>query len=56
MEEIYATMSETVLQGLRRRLPVTRVKFACYTWEGRTRHTGPESDTRGMRGSNSPEP
>mmetsp|Transcript_3812 Transcript_3812/g.9573 ORF Transcript_3812/g.9573 Transcript_3812/m.9573 type:complete len:289 (-) Transcript_3812:266-1132(-) len=27
MEEIYATMSETVLQGLRRRLPVTRVKF-----------------------------
>ena len=28
------------------------VKFACYTWEGRTRHTGPESDTRGMRGSN----
>jgi len=27
MEETYATMSETVLQGLRRRLPVTRVKF-----------------------------
>ena len=42
MEEIYATMSETVLQGLRRRLPVTRVKFACYTWEGYARHTGPK--------------
>jgi len=27
MEETYATMSETVLQGLRRRLSVTRVKF-----------------------------
>ena len=37
MEEIYATMSETVLQGLRRRLPVTRVKFACYTCEGYAR-------------------
>jgi capping protein alpha len=27
METIYNTMSESVLQGLRRRLPVTRVKF-----------------------------
>jgi len=27
METIYTTMSESVLQGLRRRLPVTRVKF-----------------------------
>ena len=32
MEETYATMSETVLQGLRRRLPVTRVKF---DWENK---------------------
>ena len=32
------------------------VKLACYTWEARTRHTRPESDARGMRGSNSPEP
>ena len=27
MEDIYVSMSEQVLQGLRRRLPVTRVKF-----------------------------
>mmetsp|Transcript_47572 Transcript_47572/g.101566 ORF Transcript_47572/g.101566 Transcript_47572/m.101566 type:complete len:295 (-) Transcript_47572:325-1209(-) len=27
MEEIYGTMSETVLNGLRRRLPITKVKF-----------------------------
>jgi hypothetical protein len=26
-------------------------KFACYMWEGYRRHTGPELDTRGMRGS-----
>ena len=27
LEDIYSNMSDTVLQGLRRRLPVTRVKF-----------------------------
>ena len=27
LEEIYSTMSDSVLQGLRRRLPVTRTKF-----------------------------
>ena len=26
-------------------------KFACYMWEGYRRHTGPELDTGGMRGS-----
>ena len=28
-----------------------RGKFACYMWEGYRRHTGPELDTGGMRGS-----
>jgi len=27
LEEIYTTMSESVLNALRRRLPITRVKF-----------------------------
>ena len=44
MEDIYVSMSEQVLQGLRRRLPVTRVKF---DWDNKASVHKLASDLRG---------
>ena len=51
------TLSSTPMTRISTRCSMVRAattlpcKFACYTWEGHTRHTRPESGTRGMRGS-----